>query len=141
MNKKRIAIVGYGNIGRYSLEAIETAPDFEIAGIVRRNSADREDIPAEIPVVGSIKELQNVDVAILATPTRSVEEHAKEILAMGINTVDSFDIHGQIPELRKRLDEASCCRQDGIREAIPWCVHCLRLLLPRESHILISVPE
>ena len=44
MNKKRIAIVGYGNIGRYSLEAIETAPDFEIAGIVRRNSADREDI-------------------------------------------------------------------------------------------------
>lgn len=107
MNKKRIAIVGYGNIGRYSLEAIETAPDFEIAGIVRRNPADREDIPAEIPVVGSIKELQNVDVAILATPTRSVEEHAKEILAMGINTVDSFDIHGQIPELRKRLDEVS----------------------------------
>lgn len=107
MNKKRIAIVGYGNIGRYSLEAIETAPDFEIAGIVRRNPADREDIPAEIPVVGSIKELQNVDVAILATPTRSVEEHAKEILAMGVNTVDSFDIHGQIPELRKRLDEAS----------------------------------
>ena len=52
----------------------------EIAGIVRRNPADREDIPAEIPVVGSIKELQNVDVAILATPTRSVEEHAKEIL-------------------------------------------------------------
>ena len=86
MNKKRIAIVGYGNIGRYSLEAIETAPDFEIAGIVRRNPADREDIPAEIPVVGSIKELQNVDVAILATPTRSVEEHAKEILAMGISS-------------------------------------------------------
>ncbi len=102
--KKRIAIVGYGNIGRYSLEAIEAAPDFEIAGIVRRNPADRGDIPADIPVVGSIKDLKDVDVAILATPTRSVEEHAKEILAMGINTVDSFDIHGQIPELRKRLD-------------------------------------
>ncbi len=102
---KRIAIVGYGNIGRYSLEAIEAAPDFEIAGIVRRNPADRDSIPADIPVVGSIKELKDVDVAILATPTRSVEEHAKEILAMGINTVDSFDIHGQIPELRKRLDK------------------------------------
>lgn len=102
---KRIAIVGYGNIGRYSLEAIEAAPDFEIAGIVRRNPADRGDIPADIPVVGSIKDLKDVDVAILATPTRSVEEYAKEILAMGINTVDSFDIHGQIPELRKRLDK------------------------------------
>lgn len=101
---KRIAIVGYGNIGRFTLEAIEAAPDFECAGIVRRNPADRGDIPAEIPVVGSIKELKDVDVAILATPTRSVEEHANEILAMGINTVDSFDIHTQIFDLRKRLD-------------------------------------
>lgn len=104
MEKKRIAIVGYGNIGRYTLEAVAASPDFEIAGIIRRNPADRGDIPAEIPVVGSIKELDKVDVAILATPTRSVEEHANEILAMGINTVDSFDIHTQIPALRKRLD-------------------------------------
>lgn len=102
--KKRIAIVGYGNIGRFTLEAVEASPDFEIAGVIRRNPSDRGDIPAEIPVVGSIKELKDVDVAILATPTRSVEQHAKEILAMGINTVDSFDIHTQIPELRKRLD-------------------------------------
>lgn len=105
MKKKRLAIVGYGNIGRFTLDAVEAAPDFEIAGIVRRNPADRGDIPAEIPVVGSIKDLEDVDVAVLATPTRSVEEHANEILAMGINTVDSFDIHTQIPALRKRLDE------------------------------------
>lgn len=104
MTKKRIAIVGYGNIGRFSLEAVEAASDFEIAGVVRRNPSDRGDIPANVPVVGSIKELKDVDVAILATPTRSVEEYAKEILAMGINTVDSFDIHTQIPALRKRLD-------------------------------------
>lgn len=105
--KKRIAIVGYGNIGRYTLEAVEASSDFEIAGVIRRNPADRGDIPAGIPVVGSVKELNDVDVAILATPTRSVEQHAKEILAMGINTVDSFDIHTQIPELRKRLDAAA----------------------------------
>lgn len=104
MEKKRIAIVGYGNIGRFTLEAVEASEDFEVAGVVRRNPSDRDDIPAHIPVVGSIKELNDVDVAILATPTRSVEEHAAEILAMGINTVDSFDIHTQIPELRKRLD-------------------------------------
>ncbi len=105
MGKKRLAIVGYGNIGRFTLEAANASTDFEIAGIVRRNPADRGNIPAEIHVVGSIKELENVDVAILATPTRSVEGHANEILSMGINTVDSFDIHTQIPALRKRLDE------------------------------------
>ena len=48
--------------------------------------------------------MQDVDVAILATPTRSVEEYAKECLALGINTVDSFDIHTQIVDLRRSLN-------------------------------------
>ncbi|MBD5200577.1 MAG: diaminopimelate dehydrogenase [Bacteroidales bacterium] len=103
----RAAIVGYGNIGRYTLEALQAAPDFEIAGIVRRDPSDRADIPADIPVVASIRDLKDVEVAILATPTRSVEKYAREILAMGINTVDSFDIHGQIPQLRETLDKAA----------------------------------
>jgi diaminopimelate dehydrogenase len=48
-----------------------------------------------------------VDVAILATPTRSVEEYALECLKLGINTVDSFDIHSQIVALRRTLDKAA----------------------------------
>ena len=106
MKKIRAAIVGYGNIGHYTLEALQMAPDFEIAGVVRRNGAENK--PAELndyPVVKSIKELKQVDVAILATPTRSVETYAKECLALGINTVDSFDIHTQIVELRRSLDK------------------------------------
>ena len=35
MKKVRAAIVGYGNIGHYVLEALQAAPDFEIAGVVR----------------------------------------------------------------------------------------------------------
>lgn len=108
MKKIRAAVVGYGNIGKYVVEALEAAPDFEIAGIVRRNGAENK--PAELeayPIVKDIKELKDVDVAILATPTRSVEKYAKEILAMGINTVDSFDIHTQITSLRRSLDESA----------------------------------
>ncbi|MDE6865912.1 MAG: diaminopimelate dehydrogenase [Muribaculaceae bacterium] len=112
MDKKiKVAIVGYGNIGRFSLEAAQSAEDFEVVGVVRRDSSKREDIPADIPVVASIQDLlkdgKTVDVAILATPTREVEKHAKEILALGINTVDSFDIHGQIPALRKSLGDSA----------------------------------
>lgn len=108
MEKKiRAAVVGYGNIGRFTLDALIAAYDFEVAGIVRRNPAVRDDIPAEIPVVASVNELENVDVAILATPTREVEKHAREILAAGINTVDSFDIHTLIPELRHNLGEVA----------------------------------
>lgn len=105
MKKIRAAIVGYGNIGHYTLEALQVSPDFEIVGIVRRNGAENK--PAELEpyrVVKSIKELENVDVAILATPTRSVETYAKECLALGINTVDSFDIHTQIVDLRRSLN-------------------------------------
>ncbi len=105
--KIRAAVVGYGNIGRYTLETLEAAADFEIAGVVRRNPAERGGIPADIPVVGSVSELEDVDVAILATPTREVEKHAREILAMGINTVDSFDIHTLVPQLRHDLGEVA----------------------------------
>jgi len=107
MKKIRAAIVGYGNIGKYVLDAILTSPDFEIAGIVRRNPSE---IPAELKnyrVVASVKELDSVDVAVLCTPTRSVEEYAKECLALGINTVDSYDIHGGIVDLRRSLDKAA----------------------------------
>lgn len=104
MKKIRAAIVGYGNIGQYVLDAILTSPDFEVAGIVRR---DPNNVPEELKsyaVVQSVKELKDVDVAVLCTPTRSVEIYAKECLALGINTVDSYDIHGGIVNLRKELN-------------------------------------
>ena len=108
MKKIRAAIVGYGNIGKYALQALQAAPDFEVAGIVRRSGADG--MPAELQgynVVKDIRELGSVDVAILSTPTRSVEKYAKDILSLGINTVDSFDIHSQIVSLRRSLDESA----------------------------------
>ncbi len=106
MKKIRAAVVGYGNIGKFTIEALETSDDFEIAGVVRRNGADNK--PKELDkyeVVKDIKELKNVDVAILATPTRSCEEYAKQIVPLGINTVDSFDIHTNIRGYRERMME------------------------------------
>lgn len=104
MKKIRAAIVGYGNIGKYVLEALEAAPDFEVAGVVRRNPNDIPDELKGYTVTDTITKLDKVDVAVLATPTRSVETYAKEILSLGINTVDSFDIHGGIVDLRRSLD-------------------------------------
>lgn len=105
MKKVKAAIVGYGNIGRYVLEALQAAPDFEIAGVVRRAGAENKPKElADYTVVKEIKELDGVEVAILCTPTRSVEKYAKEYLAMGIHTVDSFDIHTGIVDLRRTLN-------------------------------------
>jgi diaminopimelate dehydrogenase len=90
------------------VEALQAAPDFEVAGIIRRNGAENK--PTELAayeVVKDITELKDVDVAIVASPTRQVEEQAKKILALGINAVDSFDIHSQITSLRRSLGETA----------------------------------
>ncbi len=111
MQKIRVAIVGYGNIGKNVLAALQAAPDFEVAGVVRRTSS-LQSSPAElqnVSVVDHISKLDGVDVAILCLPTRSIPAQAKEILALGINTVDSYDIHASIWELRQEL--ASVARE------------------------------
>ena len=102
LSKTRVAVVGYGNIGKYAVEAINEAPDMELAGIVRRSVSKGEQ------AVSDVRELGKVDVALLCCPTRNVPETAKKYLAMGINTVDSFDIHGApLWELREQLDEVA----------------------------------
>ena len=107
MEKIKAAVIGYGNIGRYVVEALQVAPDFEIVGIVRRNAAE---VPEELhnyKVVSRLQDLEGVQVAILCTPTRSVEHYATEALRLGINTVDSFDIHTQTVDLHRTLGEVA----------------------------------
>lgn len=112
MKKIRAAVVGYGNIGQYTLQALEAAPDFEVAGIVRRQGAKEKPLELEqYDVVSDIAELHDVDVAILALPTRECPTYAKKCLAMGINTVDSFDIHSGIVNYRTEL--MPVCKEHG----------------------------
>ncbi|EFC67264.1 diaminopimelate dehydrogenase [Prevotella sp. oral taxon 317 str. F0108] len=112
MKKIRAAVVGYGNIGQYTLQTLEVAPDFEVAGIVRRQGAKERPMELEkYNVVSDIAELHDVDVAILALPTRECPTYAKKYLAMGINTVDSFDIHTNI--LNYRAELMPVCKEHG----------------------------
>lgn len=104
MKKIRAALVGYGNIGKYTIEALQNTVDFEIAGIVRRNTSNIPDEIKQYKVVDSISKLENVDVALLSVPSRKVEEFAVACLSKGINTIDSFDIHHQILGLKQSLN-------------------------------------
>jgi len=103
---KRVAVVGYGNIGRYAVQAVEAAPDLELAGVVRRQVAGA--LPPElreVQVVDDIQKLGRVDAALLCVPSRTVPDKAREVLELGINTVDSFDIHGEdLLRYRKEID-------------------------------------
>ena len=106
----RVAVIGYGNIGKYAIEAVREASDMEPVGIVRRKNSLIKN-PAElsdIPVVSDISELGKIDVALLCAPTRNIPEIAEQYLSHGIHTVDSFDIHGEaLWNLRCQLDKTA----------------------------------
>ncbi len=103
----RVAVVGYGNVGRFAVDAVLEAPDCELAGLVRRSGERPRGLDPEIPVAKDVAELGKVDVALLCTPTRSVPRLAEAYLARGIRTVDSYDIHGELVDVRRRLDEVA----------------------------------
>ena len=85
----RVAILGYGNIGRAAEEAVKAAPDMELAGVFHHNDC---------------LDCMAADVALVCTPTREVQKFATVLAARGICTVDSFDIHGHIWNLRSAMD-------------------------------------
>lgn len=106
-SRKRVAIVGLGNVGQAALEALLLAEDMELAGVVRRRAAPIPGRPA-IPVADSVEDLGPVDGAILCGPTRLVTDQAIPLLERGIYTVDSFDIHGTaLVQHRERLGRAA----------------------------------
>ena len=109
MSKIKVVVVGYGNIGKYTVEAVQASPDMELCGIVRRKSSVSAALSEScgVPVVSDVKELGKIDVALLCGPTRSIPEMAEQYISQGINTVDSFDIHGDaLWNLRQQLDES-----------------------------------
>lgn len=84
----KIAILGYGNIGKAVEQAVLATDDMQLTGIFHHND-NFENMDAE--------------VVALCTPTREVPGFAEQMLQRGICTVDSFDIHGQIYDLRAKL--------------------------------------
>ncbi|MCL2090501.1 MAG: diaminopimelate dehydrogenase [Micrococcales bacterium] len=105
MGTLRIAVVGYGNIGRHAVEAVRAAPDMELAGVVRRSTtSEHAEELAGIEVVTDASALDKVDVALLCGPSRGIAETAPQYLRRGIHTVDSYDFHGDtLVQLRSDL--------------------------------------
>lgn len=101
----KTAVLGYGNIGRAAIEAVKTAPDFELAGVVSRSL--EYGALGKTPIARSADELSGVQVALLCVPSRDVPDIAEKILLKGISTVDCFDVHSETYDLFTRLDAAA----------------------------------
>ena len=78
MKKIRAAVVGYGNIGHYTVQALEAAKDFEIAGIVRRNGAENK--PAELAQYDVVKDIRDLnDQPVINAVTGVAEQYERTI--------------------------------------------------------------
>ena len=100
----KVAIIGYGNIGKAVEQAVLAAEDMTLAGVFHHtDSIIMEVLSPGSTQQSSVQQLLDADVCVLCTPTREVPAFAKQLAARGICTVDSFDIHGQILDYRAQL--------------------------------------
>lgn len=108
MSKIRIAIAGYGNLGRGVEASIYQNSDMELVGVFsRRNPATVQLINSKTPVY-SMDEITNftdkVDVMILCGGSKSDLPEQSPELAKHFNIVDSFDTHAKVNEHFANLD-------------------------------------
>ena len=108
MQKIKVGIAGYGNLGRGVELAIRQNPDMELAAVFTRRNP--KDIPAAAPVV-PMSEIQSyqgkIDVLILCGGSATDLPDQGPYLASLFHTVDSYDTHANIPEYFAKVDDAA----------------------------------
>lgn len=112
MEKIRVVVAGYGNVGRGVLAALKNNPDMEAVGVVSRNPERVKKSFNELPVM-QIADVDawiaalKPDVAILCGGSKDDLPVQGPALCAKINTVDSFDNHSRIPEYFHSMDDVA----------------------------------
>lgn len=115
MEKIRVLVVGYGNIGRGVLLSLANQPDMEVCGIATRSVERVRKSVSDLPVVSVSDPAEfmklDADVAILCGGSKNDLPQQGPDLVKYLNTVDSFDNHSCIPQYHAAMDAAA--RESG----------------------------
>ena len=111
MEKIKIGIYGYGNLGKGVEIAIYNNPDMELIGIfTRRDPSTLTPIHSDVKVY-STSDVENfkdkIDVMILCGGSATDLPVQGPDMASLFNTVDSFDTHAKIPEYFDSVDKCA----------------------------------
>lgn len=117
-NQIRIGILGYGNLGRGAIRAIEASPDLTLQGVYTRRDpltiADRGALP--FFTVDALEANEGeLDVLLLCGGSATDLPEQGPEYARRFVTVDSFDTHAKIPEYFEKVDASA---REGDRLAI-----------------------
>ena len=98
MEKINIALVGYGNVGRWVEEATKLNADTELVAVLTRRPEQVRKELKDVPVFHIDEKTEDiqVDVAILCGGSKEDIPVQGPKFAERFNTVDSFDTHADI---------------------------------------------
>ena len=105
----KIAIYGYGNLGRGVEAAMKYHTDAELVAVfTRRDPASVKTAGAPVYSADDILEFKDkIDVLILCGGSATDLPHMTHTLAEHFNVIDSYDTHATIPEHFARVNEAA----------------------------------
>ena len=111
MDKIKIGIVGYGNIGRGVEQAIKRNEDMELAAVFTRRDPASVKVATEGAKVVHMDDMLSmkgdVDVMVLCGGSATDLPVMGPEIAADFNTIDSFDTHAKIPEYFANVDKAA----------------------------------
>ncbi len=110
MEKIRVGITGYGNLGKGVEYALENVDDMELVGVFSRRSPDQVHVRTGVSVYSMQQAEQmkeQIDVMIVCGGSANDLPVQTAQLAAHFNLVDSFDTHAKIPEHFANVDEIS----------------------------------
>lgn len=105
----KLAIVGYGNLGKGALKAIELANDIECVGVfTRRNPSELQISKVKTYHISELEKFKGkIDALVLCGGSATDLPQTTEIYLKDFNTVDSFDTHAKIPQYYQKLDKVA----------------------------------
>lgn len=106
----KIAIYGYGNLGRGVESAVINSTDAELFGVFTRRSPESVKTVSGAKVYHIdelIKHKEEIDVVVICGGSATDLPTMTPDLAKNFNVVDSFDTHAKIPEHFANVDETA----------------------------------
>ncbi|WP_085993019.1 diaminopimelate dehydrogenase [Oceanobacillus senegalensis] len=123
-NKIKLGIIGYGNLGKGAVKAINQTPDMELVAIFTRRDPDSLNLDepnVKAVHISNASEYQNdIDVMLLCGGSATDLPEQTPHFASMFNTVDSYDTHAKIPEFYQSVHEVAAKHDKTAIISVGW---------------------
>ena len=106
----KIAIMGYGNLGKGIECAVRQNEDMELVAVFTRRNPETVKVASGVPVysVDKLPEMKDkIDVLMMCGGSATDLPKQTAEYAKYFNVIDSFDTHAKIPEHFANVDKAA----------------------------------